>query len=271
MVGATLTEHSVADAARSAGFDPALVAFVPSTGSTNSDLIDRSNAGTAPPWSVLVAGHQERGRGRLGRSWEAPPGTALLVSVVVEAPGEPAAAPLVSFAAAVALVDALRDACGVRAGCKWPNDVLVGERKIAGILAEARAQAGAVGPVVVGTGVNVLQSDGDLPREIRTSATSVAIEGGRADMAGLLAGYLMGLRRLLEPSPDSAGGERILEPYRARCSTLGRAVRVTTAGGEGLEGTAVAVGAAGELVVRTEHGAVPVTFGEVLHLGVGGL
>jgi BirA family biotin operon repressor/biotin-[acetyl-CoA-carboxylase] ligase len=269
-----LTEHSVADAARSAGFDPALASFVPSTGSTNSDLIERSNAGAAPDWTVLVAGHQSQGRGRLGRGWDAPAGTALLVSVVVPAPNEPSTAPLVSFAAAVAMVDALTEACGVRASCKWPNDVMVGERKIAGILAEARAQAGAVGPVVVGAGVNVLQSESDLPPSARTAATSVAIEGGSPNMVGLLGSYLTRLRRVIEPplAADGAGiatfPERVLAPYRARCSTLGRNVLVRTADGVEVTGTALAVGPLGELLVQSEHGPVTVTFGEVVHLGM---
>jgi BirA family biotin operon repressor/biotin-[acetyl-CoA-carboxylase] ligase len=262
-----LTEHSVADAARSAGFDPALARFIASTGSTNSDLIERSNAGIAPPWSVLVAGHQGQGRGRLGRVWEAPPGTALLVSVVAPAPSEASAAPLASLAAAVAMVDALRGAAGVRASCKWPNDVLVGERKIAGILAEARAQAGAAGPVIVGAGVNVLQSQADLPPDARTAATSVAIEGGAADMAALLIAYLGGLRTLLGGA-STTFAERILKPYRERCSTLGRDVAVRTEHGGDVTGTAFGIGPAGELLVRTERGPVTVTFGEVVHMGV---
>ena len=197
------------------------------------------------------------------------------MSVVVPAPDEDArSAPLVSFAAAVAMVDALAAACGVRTSSKWPNDVLAGERKIAGILAEARAQAGEVGRVIVGTGVNVLQSEEDLPPGARMEATSVAIEGGRPDMEGLLGAYLRGLRSLVEPPPGAGGvrsfAERVLEPYRRSCSTIGRVVRVRTAGGEDLEGTAVGVGPTGELLLRTGDEPVTVGFGEVAHLRVPG-
>jgi BirA family transcriptional regulator, biotin operon repressor / biotin---[acetyl-CoA-carboxylase] ligase len=279
--GRVLTEHSVADAARSAGFDPALVRFVPTTGSTNTDLMELEAVGRVPAWTVLVAGHQVLGRGRLGRVWEAPPGSALLVSVAVPAPGDVSAAPLVSFAAAVAIVDALQDACGVAARCKWPNDVLVGERKIAGILAEARSMDGRVRTVVVGAGVNVLQTVGELPPGARVAPTSVAAEGGTADLQRLLASYLTRLRGLVDSHRRKRLGlatgtaivtttetvtATILEAYRERCSTLGRRVRATIGAGREVVGTAIAVEPTGELVVRTDQETVRVAFGEVVHL-----
>jgi BirA family transcriptional regulator, biotin operon repressor / biotin---[acetyl-CoA-carboxylase] ligase len=272
-----LTEHSVADAARSAGFDPALARFVPSTGSTNTDLIELEAVGGVPAWTVLVAGHQTLGRGRLGRAWEAPRGSALLVSVAVPAPSDTSAAPLVSFAAAVAMVDALLEACGVAARCKWPNDVLVRERKIAGILAEARSADGRVRTVVVGAGVNVLQTAEELPLSARMTPTSVAAEGGIPDLGGLLAAYLARLRALAgSRGPDRhatvvgaatvTATEGILEAYRERCSTLGRRVRATIGAGQEVEGIAIAVEPGGELVVRTDQETVRVAFGEVVHL-----
>ncbi len=263
-----LTEHSVVEAARSAGLDASegRVRFVPATDSTNADLLDAaSREGGARPWTVLVAGHQRRGRGRMGRTWEAPPGMALLVSILVPSPDDPSLAPLASFAAAVALCEALGGACGVAARCKWPNDVLIGERKVAGILAEGRVEAGRTNALVVGCGVNVLQRAADLPAEARAGATSVLIERGTPDLPSLLEQYLRRLRALA-PGPARPFDVDVLAPYRGLCSTIGRRVRATTSTGEDVEGEAIGIGPAGQLEVESHGGVRSVTFGDVIHL-----
>src|SRR5689334_21196710 len=127
-----LDEARVAEAARAAGIEvPAR--YVDVTGSTNADLLALAAAG-APAWSVLVAGHQESGRGRLGRTWVEPPGSSLLVSVLLRPDLEPERLPMLTLAAGVAIVEALADGAGVTATCRWPNDVMVGQRKLAGVL-----------------------------------------------------------------------------------------------------------------------------------------
>jgi BirA family biotin operon repressor/biotin-[acetyl-CoA-carboxylase] ligase len=262
----TFTEHTVADAARSAGL-AGEIRYVPSTGSTNSDLVAMAEGG-APAWSLLVAGHQLSGRGRLGRSWVANPGTSLLASVLLRPEMETSRAPLLSLGAAACVRDAVAAACGVETACKWPNDVMAGDRKLAGVLAESKVEAGRIVYVVIGVGVNVRQREKDFAPDLRGSATSVAVEGGRADGAPLLSALLGELRRNLDPSVagfDSA----VLQRYRARCQTVGRAVRATTADGRSVEGEAVGIGDRGELLVRGPAGVESVAFGEVAALRPG--
>src|SRR5712691_10483324 len=184
-----LTESSVAGAARVAGFPDGHVRFVAETGSTNADVLSLAEAG-APEWTTVVAAHQTSGRGRLGRSWASAPGASLLVSVLLRPPDDPRLAPLISLAAGVSTVMACALAGRVEARCKWPNDVVSGGRKLAGILAEARASGARMTHVVVGLGLNVTQRPEDLPTDLRETATSVATEGGVADHALLLAEYL---------------------------------------------------------------------------------
>ncbi len=237
----SLTEHTVAQAARAAGITVA-PRYVDVTGSTNSDLLALAGHG-APEWTVLVAGQQEAGRGRLGRTWESNPGQSLLVSVLLR-PDVPAEqAPLLSLAAGVSMGRACDAASGVTVRCKWPNDLVVGERKLGGILAEAGFTGGTVDHVVIGIG-----------------ATSVVIEGGLPDRMTLLAEYLRELRARAERPEDA------LTEYRALCESLGRRVRAAVASGQSIEGTAVDIGPSGELLIETAEGTKSVGFGEITHL-----
>jgi len=257
-----LSEHTVAAAALAAGID-APVRFVPATGSTNTDLWRLAEDG-APEWTVLAAGTQEAGRGRLGRTWSSLPGESLLVSVLLRPAGEPSDAPLVSLAAAVAMAEACRGA-GIEAGCKWPNDVVAGGRKLGGVLPEASVQGPSLSFVVLGTGVNCSQRDEDFPPELRAQATSVTREGGDPDPLPILERYLRRLRDLYGERGRGLS-ERVLEPYRATCVTLGRRVRAITTGGAIVDGLAREIGAAGELVLETSRGLERVQFGEIRHL-----
>ena len=256
-----LTQHIVADAAQAAGIDVP-VRYTAETGSTNSDLADLAATG-GPAWTVLVAGHQEAGRGRLGRTWVSEPGSSLLVSVLLRPDLSPADAPLLSLAGGVAAVEGCR-AVGVDATCKWPNDVVVGERKLAGILPEASVTGGLLDYVVIGVGLNVHQTPGDFPEELRSRATSVAMEDGRPDPAILLRELLAGLRRLIEPGDGLR--DRVLSGYREVCSTIGRRVRATQQGALVTEGMATDIGSGGELLVETRGGIESIVFGEVVHL-----
>ncbi len=259
-----LTEHSVADAARAAGL-PAAAMFVASTGSTNADLVKLAER-DAPAWTTIVAGHQDAGRGRLGRGWDAPPGSSLLLSVLLRPGVEPADAPLLTLATAVAVADACDRACGVAPVCKWPNDLLVGDRKLAGILAEARVAQGRMQHVVVGLGMNVRQEAEDFPPSLRDAATSVTLAGGRPDLPALLTAYLGALRAEVIGLDAPGGREALLARYGERCVTVGRTVRVEVSDRPPVEGRAVGVGYHGELVVETTDRMLAVRFGEVVHL-----
>lgn len=135
-----------------------------------------------PEGAVATADYQTAGRGRLGRSWEAPPGTALLCSVLLRPPpGRPL--PQLSLVAGLATAEAVEEATGLTAQIKWPNDVMLNRRKVAGVLAEARA-----GAVVVGIGINVNQRREELPRDARTPPASLwTLTGREHDREALLA------------------------------------------------------------------------------------
>lgn len=144
-----------------------------------------------PEGAVVAADEQTEGRGRLGREWLAPAGTSLLVSVLLRPDVEPARLPELSVVAGRACAEAIADVAGLETEVKFPNDVLVGGRKVAGILAEASE-----GRVVLGIGVNVSQAAGELPAEPRTPATSLLLETGReVDRAELLVALLERLER----------------------------------------------------------------------------
>jgi BirA family biotin operon repressor/biotin-[acetyl-CoA-carboxylase] ligase len=254
-----LTQHIVAEAARAAGIE-APARFVEVTGSTNSDLMALGADG-APAWSVVVAGHQEAGRGRLGRTWASSPGQALLVSVLLRPQLPAARAPLLSLAAGVAGAWACRQAAAVDVRCKWPNDLLAGDRKLGGILPEASVNSGELEFAVIGLGLNLSQGAEDFTEELRDRATSVALEGGRPDPGPVLEAFLTALRDEVRGL-----GDRTVSRYRDVCSTLGRRIRATMADGATVEGRALDIGDSGELYVDTDSGVERVGFGEIAHL-----
>jgi BirA family transcriptional regulator, biotin operon repressor / biotin---[acetyl-CoA-carboxylase] ligase len=144
-----------------------------------------------PEGAVVVADEQTEGRGRLGRQWLAPAGTSLLVSVLLRPDVEPTRLPELSLVAGRACAEAIAETAGLETEVKFPNDVLVEGRKVAGILAEASE-----GRVVLGIGVNVSQEAGQLPAQARTPATSLLVETGREiDRAELLVALLDRLER----------------------------------------------------------------------------
>lgn len=224
--------------------------------STNRWALDRAREG-ATAGLVVVADHQTAGRGRLDRTWEAPPGSSLLVSVLLRAAAgsELHEAHRAVTAAGVALARAVRTVAGVDAGMKWPNDVVVGDRKLAGILAEHEGEA-----LVVGLGANVNWET--FPPELAATATACNLEAGREiDRDTLLTAFLAELATALD---DPVATERA---HRDLLVTLGRRVRVSLTRDGVLEGEAVGLGVHGELEVRDDDGRVhAVTTGDVVHL-----
>ncbi len=230
-------------------------------GSTNDLALDAVRDGV-PPGLVVTADRQTAGRGRRGRTWEdRADGASLAVSVTIPALTDHRA--LVPLVAGVSLADALRR-LGLRAGLKWPNDVLLELpaaedaarplRKVAGILAEALPEG-----IVIGTGVNI-DFRGLEPIE---GATSVAEVLGRdVDRWVLLEGYLRALEAWFRDL-EATGPVGLLAFYRQSCATLGQDVTATVAAGP-VEGRAVDISSAGALVIESEDGTrVEVTSGEV--------
>lgn len=229
------------------------VRWFDSLDSTNRYALDEARRG-APDGLVVVADFQTAGRGRRGRGWVAPPGASLLVSVLMRPSLPPERTPLVSMACGLAMAEAVGRVAGFTPALKWPNDLIVGDRKLAGILAERDGDV-----VVVGVGVNVEWHD--FPPEIAESATACNLEAGRAiDRRALLEAFLAGL--------DSryADFAAITGEYRSRLATLGRRVRVERSD-DVLVGRAVGVGDAGQLLVEDQRGdVVEVHVGDVVHL-----
>jgi BirA family transcriptional regulator, biotin operon repressor / biotin---[acetyl-CoA-carboxylase] ligase len=239
---------------RRAGIDTTPV-WLHRTGSTNDDARRLAEDG-APAWTLVAAGHQTAGRGRLGRSWTDAPGKALLVSLVLRPRFPPGVAPLITLAAAAALVEAA-ELPELRS--KWPNDLVVGERKVGGILAETAISAGALRHVILGIGLNVAMSPEDFPPEVRESASSVVLPG---DVGHLLTAFLARFRPMYEALPQG-----VVERYRAVCATIGRRVRATTVAGDAVEGLAIGVDRGGGLLLETSGSTRTISFSEVKHLG----
>jgi BirA family transcriptional regulator, biotin operon repressor / biotin---[acetyl-CoA-carboxylase] ligase len=245
-----------------------MVASLPSTMARAAELA----AGGAAEGATVLAEEQTAGRGRLGRTWVAPPGSSLLLSVVLRPPLPSEAVWLTVAAAGVALAGAVEavapgPAGAVPVGLKWPNDLELGGRKAAGLLAEAHLEGERLDWVVLGMGVNVAQRREDLPPELADRATSVALAlGVPVDRAALLAAWA---ERFVDGYRHLAAGEPgpVLAAYRRRLVTLGRRVRADRVAAEPVVGAAVDLTATGALVVQTDAGArVDVLAADVHHL-----
>ncbi|MFB9372247.1 biotin--[acetyl-CoA-carboxylase] ligase [Kitasatospora albolonga] len=240
---------------------------VAGTGSTNTDLAARAKEG-APEGAVLIAEEQTAGRGRLERQWSAPARSGLFLSVLLR----PKDVPVDRYGwlpilVGVAAAGALGRIAGLETGLKWPNDlqtVVDGEeRKLGGILTEL-----ADGAVVAGLGLNVSLREDELPVP---TATSLALSGAAVtDRETLVRAVLREFAELYGEWVHTAGDPHasgLLPAYAARCTTLGRQVKVQLPGDRELLGEAVAVDGDGRLVVRTPDGTRhPVAAGDVVHV-----
>jgi BirA family transcriptional regulator, biotin operon repressor / biotin---[acetyl-CoA-carboxylase] ligase len=255
---------------------------VASTGSTNADLLARATREPeAREGQVLIAEEQTAGRGRLGRTWTSMPGAALTFSVLLRPVTVPSARrgwlPLMAGVAVASAVRSVTEGGGgagagggraVGAALKWPNDVLVGERKLAGILAEQSPDGSAV---VIGMGLNVATPAHALPAfPAGLPATSLLVEGASVSREALLLEILRQLERWYgafraDPDPARTG---LLDAYRPLCGTLGRMVRVELPVGRVVTGVARDVDPDGRLLVQeTAATAVtPVSAGDVIHV-----
>jgi BirA family biotin operon repressor/biotin-[acetyl-CoA-carboxylase] ligase len=233
--------------------------------STNVALAARARAGE-PAGLVLVADHQTAGRGRLDRVWVTPPRAALTFSMLV-APGDVPATrwPWLPLLTGLAVVEGVRRATGLEPALKWPNDVLLGAGKLAGILVE-RVEAPA-GPVaVVGVGVNVSSTREQLPVD---TATSLLLGGAAALDRGALLAELLGCFAARFEEWRDAGGDPaagLHAAYLRACATVGRDVRVELPGGPALVGRAVGVDLTGRLEVSAGGRLHPVGAGDVVHV-----
>jgi BirA family biotin operon repressor/biotin-[acetyl-CoA-carboxylase] ligase len=239
------------------------VDVVETTGSTNVDLLARHAAGEDIDRAVLIAEHQSAGRGRNGRAWSTPPRSQIALSVGIAARGVPTTAwGWVPLLAGVAVVDAVRATTGVDAKLKWPNDVLVGEGKLAGILAEVAAPDPVI---VVGLGLNVTLTADEAPDP---RATSLFMLGSTMlDRSALLGAVLAELSVRIDRWRSARGPDALLvEDYRRLSSTLGTGVRATLPGDREIVGVATDLDESGQLIIDTGAQTVAVSAGDITHL-----
>jgi BirA family biotin operon repressor/biotin-[acetyl-CoA-carboxylase] ligase len=235
---------------------------VAETGSTNDDLVAAADAGAADG-QVLISELQRSGKGRLGRTWTAPAGSGLTMSLLLRLPTVPLhRRGWIGALTGLSLVAAVGRVTGVAAALKWPNDLLVGGAKCAGLLAEATADG-----VVVGFGLNVTLQRNELPRP---DGTSLLLAGAtQLDRAVLAAAVLDDLAVRLDRwtaaagDPDRSG---LRNDYRRHCATLGADVRVELPDGTTVRGVARDVTADGSLVVDTASGPRTFSAADVHHL-----
>ncbi len=238
------------------------------TASTNDDAWDAGASG-ARDGTLVIADHQTQGRGRSGRAWVDAPGAGLAMSLLLHPGCDAAAFATTPLVAGLALSRAL-DGLGVDAELKWPNDLLLGGRKLAGMLCESRRRPNGTQAFVLGVGVNVWQRAEDFPPELREEATSLALSGHELDRETVAAAFVNALEPLWDEHQE---GDALaaLKAWRARARFWGKPVVVR--GPQGwIHGDAMSLADDGALVVRTAAGEeVRVLAGDVQHVPSGGM
>ncbi|MFL6109515.1 MAG: biotin--[acetyl-CoA-carboxylase] ligase [Marmoricola sp.] len=237
------------------------VTLLPTAESTNAVA-----AADPRPDTLVVADHQTAGRGRLDRSWETPPGSALTFTAVVDPGLADHDWPLLPLAVALAAADGVRTASGLPVAVKWPNDLLVptadgGQGKVAGILLERVTGPGGNPLALIGIGINVALGADELPVP---TASSLAIAGSSVDRTAVFAEVVPALATILDAL--RAEPTAVLARYRAECDTLGRRVNVQLPTGETFTGTATDLDRGGRLVVDGPQGSTTIGAGDVVHV-----
>ncbi len=237
------------------------IEYLEETGSTNSEALRLAQEGT-PEGTVVIADAQSEGRGRLDRAWESPPSKNLYLSVVLRPDIPAVASSLIPLMTGVAVADVVSQCCPGRVRLKWPNDVLVGGRKICGMLTEMRTKGDRVHFLIVGIGLNVNMGRLDFPRELRETATSLQIETAckldRFDVAVRLFEALERWYRIFL----GGGQEAIRKTWLRYADIVGRRVEVVF-GNAVQRGTVTGLDASGALLLEGEAGVQQVLAGDV--------
>ena len=237
--------------------------------STNDHLKTLARQG-APHGTAVLSGHQTNGHGRRGRSFHSPEGKGIYLSILLRPDCRPTELMHLTCATAVAMCNAVETVAGIRPGIKWTNDLVVGKRKLGGILTElSLTQNGMVDYAIIGIGINCSQAEGDFPPEIREIACSLDMVTGRKNELSVLAAAMLenlySMDQILLSHKES-----LLDQYRADCITLGQEVSLVR-GEEVRHGKALSVDLEGALVVAFSDGSVEaVTSGEISVRGMYG-
>lgn len=239
-------------------------------GSTNT-LVKLLGKEGAPEGTVMIADRQSGGRGRLGRSFLSPGGVGIYMTALIRPRVSPAEIMHLTCAAAVAMCDAVEAAAGIRPQVKWINDLVIGKRKLGGILTELslNPKSGMVEYAVIGIGINCRQEEGDFDTAIRDIATSLRLAVGRnIDRNRLAAEMIRSFHKLSRELLCKK--DKIMEQYARDCITIGQEIQVIR-GEEVRPGTAIGIDSEGALLVRYESGeTAPVSSGEVSVRGMYG-
>ena len=222
------------------------------TTSTN-DVIEKLARDGVKEGVVVFAESQTKGRGRLGRKWISPAYKGLWFSILLRPDLRPPETTQLTVASATALCRAIQSETGLNPEIKWPNDILVGGKKVAGVLTELSAELDRVKHIILGIGVDVNLGAAELPADLRKQATSLKIEAGRAVSRADLATAI--LSELDNDYGRVCAGQfaAVADEWEARCQTIGRNVTIQI-GGRRVHGRAESLSESGELLLRTEHG-----------------
>jgi BirA family biotin operon repressor/biotin-[acetyl-CoA-carboxylase] ligase len=234
--------------------------YFQSIGSTNDKA--KELAAKAEEGTVIVAEEQTSGKGRLGRSWSSPGRKGIYASIILKPDMEPFNAAKLTLLGAASVALALED-CGIESQIKWPNDIIIGGKKVAGILTEMSCELGIVNYIILGIGINVNQSVEELPPELVDKATSLRIAEGKAiQRKHLLAQVLNRLDELYVQLKETGDIEQALDICRERSAVIGKDI-IVVQGRKQRPGHAVSINHDGELMVRFDEGLEQVISGEV--------
>lgn len=238
-----------------------VIHYVQTIPSTNTEAYQLALRG-AEEGEVVIAESQQKGRGRLGRHWVSPPFVNLYLSLVLRPSIPPDRASLVTLMAAVATAEAIQASSGLQPAIKWPNDILLNEHKVAGLLNEIHSEADRVHFVILGVGVNLNSDRTMFPEEIRDSATSLKLELGRpVSRRAFVASLLMSLEKWYTLFRNE-GGNPVLEAWKEWARIEGKSMRIVSFG-ETVVGKAVGIDSEGKLILKTESGERRIIAGDV--------
>jgi len=225
------------------------------TASTNADAFRLAEEG-AEEGTVVIADAQSGGKGRMGRIWSSPPGINLYCSVVLRPAVKPYQAPQLTFLSAVAVARAIELTTALQPEIKWPNDVLIGGRKVAGLLNEMSAETDGINFVILGIGVNLNMTADQFPADLRAPATSLLLELGRpVNRAQFAATMLHELDRLYAQFLQYGFGP-VRDEWQQRCNANGREVSVSDGGAETKRGMFDGIDGDGAMLIRFPNGVV---------------
>ena len=225
------------------------------TASTNAEAFRLAENG-AVEGTVVTADEQNKGKGRLGRIWSSPPRANLYCSVILRPRIKPFEAPQLTFISAVAVARAIEQASGLEPEIKWPNDVLIGGKKVAGLLNEMSAETDGINFVILGIGVNLNMTADQFPDDLRHPATSLFIEGGaKVGRARFTALLLNELDRLYAGFLDH-GFAQVRREWQERCNAGGREVVVSNHGCADIRGKFAGIDSDGAMLVQCPDGTI---------------